>query len=480
MRLAGRNRGNIVYNMLISLNSFEQPRLSPWETCLSVIKSKVDEFCYQAWFVSTRLLNPGDENLVIEAQNTFAADYIEENFIELVEFALSQAKIEFKTISFSSSLSSSTAILENINAPQKVSEKKQTRKKAIKNSQLLLGPFRDEYRLETFITGESNELAYTSCLAVAEAPGKTSFNPLFIHGKTGLGKTHLLQAVGHFAYTEETAAKVLYLSSKDFIDRYMEHLKLSGNSASFSGQFEDVDLLLIDDIHFLSGKEATQKEFFRIFNNLLSQKKQIILTSDCHPEKIKDMMDRLINRFLGGLVLDIQPPAFDTRIEILKSKAKLDGIELPDEVVQYIAGHVTKNVRELEGTLLKLIASASFTGEPISIETAATVFGDVIQRKNHKISVDSIQAEVAMHFGINVNQLRAHTRKKSISYPRDIAIYLCKKLTKLSLKTIGLDFGNRDYSTIIYTCKKMEEKVRTDLEIARHCSIIETKLSHLK
>lgn len=467
--------------MLISIESKHNSHESVWDKCLTTIEEKVDSLCYNAWFRYTKLLNPNSQDLIIETTNAFAADYIEENFSDLIEYALNKESVRFNTISFSASETVLEILPEEdheddvpvLSASKKVIESPKTEPK-------LTGSFRPDYTLDNFIVGESNQFAHTSCLAVAEAPGQTCFNPLFIHGDTGLGKTHLLQAVGHFIHDECTADNVLYLSGKDFIDQYMDHVKSQGNSVAFSSKFADVDVLLIDDIHFLRGKTGTQKEFQRIFNNLLVQKKQIILTSDRHPEKIQDMMDHLINRFLGGLVIDIQPPKFETRMEILRSKAASDGIHLPEEVVQYIAGHVTENVRELEGTLIKLIASASFTGTEISMETASRIFGDVISRQNQRLTITSIQKAVADYFGITINQLRAHTRKRDITYPRNIAMYLCKELLKQSRKTIGLDFGGRDYSTVIYACKKIEKEITDNAELQKHVNDITSGLQHLK
>ncbi len=478
--------GEYVNNMLISINSKLDAQKSIWDKCLNTIEDKVDTLCYNAWFRSTKLLNPDSKNLIIETANAFAADYIEENFSDLIEYALNKESIRFESISFTASETVLEILPDNdeideldrgvttLSASNLPAQPKKVPKK-------LTGSFRADYTLDNFIVGESNQFAHTSCLAVAEAPGQTCFNPLFIHGDTGLGKTHLLQAVGHFIHNEGTANNVLYLSGKDFIDQYMEHIKSQGNSIAFSSKFADIDVLLIDDIHFLRGKTSTQKEFQRIFNNLLLQKKQIILTSDRHPEKIQDMMDHLINRFLGGLVIDIQPPKFETRMEILRAKASSDGIHLPEEVVQYIAGHVTENVRELEGTLIKLIASASFTGTEINMESCSRIFGDVISRQNQRLTITSVQKAVADYFSITINQLRAHTRKRSITYPRNIAMYLCKELLKQSRKTIGLDFGGRDYSTVIYACKKVEKELQsnTDTELKKHISDITATLKHL-
>jgi chromosomal replication initiator protein len=283
----------------------------------------------------------------------------------------------------------------------------------------------------------------------------------------------LLQAIGHFAQTEGTADHVVYMTSEEFTVQYINYVVEKKDSTSFYKKFNDVDLLLLDDIHFLGGKPGTQKEFFRIFNRLLSEKKQIILSSDRSPDKIPDMMEHIINRFMGGLITDIQPPNLETRMAILHQKAEIDGLNLPGEVIQYIAGHITANVRELEGTLIKLIASSSFTGKDISLEVAKEVCGDVISRKDQRVSVLFIQQKVAEIFDISPNQLTAHTRKRDVTIPRSIAMYLCKKWTKQSLRTIGLDFGNRDYSTVIHASKKIEADIQTDEDLRKQVEQIE-------
>jgi chromosomal replication initiator protein len=251
------------------------------------------------------------------------------------------------------------------------------------------------------------------------------------------------------------------------------------DSTSFYRKFNDVDLLLIDDIQFFSGKPGTQKEFFRIFNKLLLENKQIVLSSDRQPDKIPDMMEHIINRFLGGLITDIQPPNLETRMAILRKKAEIDGLHLPDEVVQFIAGHITSNVRELEGTLIKLIASSSFTGRDITLEVAKELWGDAVSRQEERISVAFIQQKVAEAFGISPNQLTAHTRKRDVALPRSVAMYLCKKWTKQSLRSIGLDFGGRDYSTVIHSFKKIESEIQQDQALRQKIDAIEELLRPL-
>jgi chromosomal replication initiator protein len=294
-----------------------------------------------------------------------------------------------------------------------------------------------------------------------------------------LGKTHILQAIGHFAQTECTADHVLYMTSEEFTNQYIGYVIDKKDSTSFYKKFHTVDLLLIDDIQFFSGKPGTQKEFFRIFNKLLLENKQIVLSSDRPPDTITDMMQHIISRFMGGLISDIQPPNLETRMAILRQKAEIDGLLLPEEVAQYIADHITSNVRELEGTLIRLIASSSFTGRDITLDVAKEICGDMIQSKDEPLSVKVIKLKVAEHFSISPNQLSAHSRKRDAATPRNIAMYLCKKWTRQSLRTIGLEFGGRDYSTVIYAAKKIESDIAEREEIRTHIETLEAVIGAL-
>jgi chromosomal replication initiator protein len=267
------------------------------------------------------------------------------------------------------------------------------------------------------------------------------------------------------------------MTSEEFTTQYINFVIHKKDSTSFYKKFNDIDLLLIDDIHFLSGKPGTQKEFCRIFNKLLLERKQIVLSSDRPPDKIPDMMEHIISRFMGGLIADIQPPNLETRMAIIRQKAEIDGLSLPNEVVQYVANNITSNVRELEGTLIKMIASSSFTGRDITLSVAQELFGDVISRKNERITIKLIQQKVAESFGISPNQLTVHSRKRDVSFPRSVAIYLCKKLTNQSLSTIGLDFGGRDYSTVIYSCKKIDTDLQNDPALQAKIATIEKAIT---
>lgn len=442
---------------------------SPWEQCLGLIHEKIGSSNYETWFRTIELTINSNYCAQVMVPNQFFADFIEEHFSEVIQTCLKECEINFKTISFE-------PVIKDWQVLEPITERialAQVRK--IPHCVDRIEQFHPNYTFDNYVIGDSNRMAHAAAFAVAEAPGKTTFNPLVVYGGTGLGKTHLLQAIGHFAQTEATAEHVLYLTSEEFTNQYISYVIDKRDVTSFYKKFKNVDLLLIDDIQFFGGKDSTQKEFFRIFNKLLLENKQIVLSSDRPPDQIPDMMNHIINRFLGGLIADIQPPNLEVRMAILQQKAEHDGILLPYDVTQYIAANITSNVRELEGTLIKLIASASFTGQDITLETARQIFSDVLTRKEQRITTKLIQQKVAEHFNISVNQFSAQSRKRETTLPRNIALYLCKKLTRQSLSTIGFDFS-RDYSTVIYACKKIESELATDQVLQTSIATIEQQI----
>ena len=459
--------------MLANNLSDEFSTTSPWPDCLRKIQEKVGPASYETWFRTTDLFLSSDGQAKIQVPNQFFADFIEEHFASLIKEVLTEADIQFSSLSFVP-IQKDWKIVQPLSKELVEAQSRKIPHTAEKREQ-----FHPNYTFDKFVVGDSNRMASAAALAVAEAPGKSSFNPLVLYGGTGLGKTHLLQAIGSFAQTEITAENVTYLTSEEFTNQYINYVINKKDSTSFYRKFAKVDLLLIDDIQFFSGKPGTQKEFFRIFNKLLLENKQIVLSSDRQPDKIPDMMEHIINRFLGGLITDIQPPNLETRMAILRKKAEIDGLHLPDEVVQFIAGHITSNVRELEGTLIKLIASSSFTGRDITLEVAKELWGDAVSRQEERISVAFIQQKVAEAFGISPNQLTAHTRKRDVALPRSVAMYLCKKWTKQSLRSIGLDFGGRDYSTVIHSFKKIESEIQQDQALRQKIDAIEELLRPL-
>ena len=312
----------------------------------------------------------------------------------------------------------------------------------------------DRYSFETFIVGPSNQFAHAACRAVAEAPSH-SYNPLFIYGGVGLGKTHLMHAIGQYVLQHDPSLKLTYISSERFMNEMINALRYE-RILDFRERYRTVDILLVDDIQFVSGKEGTQTEFFHTFNALYDGKKQIVLSSDRPPHEIPALEERLRSRFEWGLIADIQPPDLETKMAILKRKAEAEGIPLPDDVAMFIAGRIKSNIRELEGSLIRLIAYASLTGRQISRELTQEVLRNAIDLDERSITLESIQRYVAEHYQLKVSDLKSRNNSKSIALPRQVAMYLCKSLTQASLPEIGRSFGGKHHSTVIHSINKIE------------------------
>jgi chromosomal replication initiator protein len=317
------------------------------------------------------------------------------------------------------------------------------------------------YTFERFIEGDCNRLARSASWAIAQDPGGTSFNPFLIYGGVGLGKTHLIQAIGNYALANNHAKTVRYVSSEMFTQEFVQSIQ-SNRIAEFSNFYRGVDILIIDDVQFFGGKEKTQEEFFHIFNELHQQGKQLVLSADRPPKDIVGIEERLLSRFQWGLAADVQPPDFETRIAILNRRAKDDGTKVLPEVIEYIATHVKSNIRELEGALIRLQAHAALTGREIDQELARDVLKDLIKEARPQLTIESIQSVVCEYLGIPEDLVRARTRKREVVQARQVAMFFSKEITNHSLKTIGLHFGGRDHSTVIHAVRSVEDQVDTD------------------
>ncbi len=422
-----------------------------WPQCLGFISQRVTERSFQTWFKPTKCLSFGAEGITIGVPSHFFAEWLEQHYLPLIQESIAAVTKMKVPVSFSVSSVGSNIV--------QGSKKRRVIFHPPQRGELELNP---RYTFDTFVVGESNQFAHAASLAVAEAPGKTKFNPLFIYGGVGLGKTHLIQAIGHFIGTNRSQAKVEYVTSEKFTMDFISSIA-NKTTSQFSQKYRNLDVLLVDDIQFFSGKERTQSEFFHTFNALYQKGKQIVLTSDRPPREISGLEDRLLSRFSGGLVTDIQPPDLETRIAILKKRAEGDGIEISDEIIYFIADHITTNIRELQGSLIRLLAYSSITGKEISLELAQDILRDTINHtRKRTISIDHIQAQVAEEFNIPEESLIAKKRTKEVAFPRQVAMYLCRQLTSHSLKTIGLKFGGRDHSTVIHACKLIEELIEND------------------
>jgi len=422
-----------------------------WPQCLEFISQRVTERSFQTWFKPTQCLSFGTEGITIEVPSHFFSEWLEQHYLPLIEESISSVAKMSVPITFSVNS-------EGPHSPILGAERRKVIFHRQTKGELDLNP---RYTFDTFVVGESNQFAHAASLAVAEAPGKTKFNPLFIYGGVGLGKTHLIQAIGHFIGSNRPKAKVEYVTSEKFTIDFISSI---GNktTAQFSQKYRDLEVLLVDDIQFFSGKERTQSEFFHTFNTLYQRERQIVLTSDRPPREINGLEDRLLSRFSGGLVTDIQPPDLETRIAILEKRAEEDGINISEEIIYFIANHITMNIRELQGSLIRLLAYSSITGSEVSLELAQEILRDTINHTHKTVSIDQIQAQVAEEFNIPEKLLIAKKRSKEIAFPRQVAMYLCRQLTSHSLKTIGLKFGGRDHTTVIHACKLIKKLMGKD------------------
>jgi len=426
-----------------------------WNKCLQIIASQINPQSFRTWFEQSREIQSDKNSLLIGVKNQFAAEWLADNYTETILNAVNSLVDEDITIALSYPKNGDNCF---ISLTEKCVSTNSSKCKSV-----YLNP---RYTFENYVVGAFNELVYTVAMAVAESPGKTKYNPLYVHGGVGLGKTHLLQAIGHFIRQNYPEKKIIYVTSQRFTDRYIDSL-INKTTSKFRKYFRSADILLVDDVQFFSGKEGIQKEFFHIFNSLHQRGQQIVLTSDVHPSQIKGLAERLLSRFQWGLTDELKAPDFEGRMAILRIKAEAGGLEMPEEVLSFIAKYVTSNIRELEGTLIKLLAYASIHGKEINEELAMDVIGRNALtrfRETRIITLEDILNTVAQHLGLPADSIRGKRRTKRVALARQIAMYLSRKLTGSSLKHIGHFYGGRDHSTVIHACKIIPEK---DGEIER-------------
>ncbi len=428
-----------------------------WKECLSLIKENVPFITYNTWFLPIKPFELENSTLKIYVPNNFFIEWIEEHYNTLINKTVSHVLGGEGRLAYVIYEEKETAEEQIREIPSNGSAA--TVAQIIKRDyETYLNP---RYTFENFIKGEGNQLARAAAMAVGDSPGQTSFNPLFIYGGVGLGKTHLIHAIGNKILEKDQNKRVIYISSDAFTVEFVEAIQ-SNTLNEFSGFYKSMDALIIDDIQFLVGKEKTQDLFFQIFNTLHQSGKQVILSSDKPPKDLKGLNERLISRFSWGLSADIQPPDFETRVAILKNKSEVYGINLSREIVEYIAQNISSNIRELEGCLIKLLANSSLNSKEIDFELVKKTVREVSTNKQVNISVELITKVVCEYFGIEENKLREKNRKKEVVLARQVAMYLSKQLTKSSLKTIGLHFGGRDHSTVIHSQTSIEQLALKD------------------
>ncbi|KRQ85942.1 Chromosomal replication initiator protein DnaA [Caloramator mitchellensis] len=422
--------------------------LEIWEKTQEIVKAELTELAFNTWIKCLEPLKITNDTIFFLAPNEFTKGVLEQRHKELISNAIklvTSKKYELKFVL-------NTDDINENNSPAPKKEKQE------EFSNSMLNP---KYTFETFVIGNSNRFAHAASLAVAEAPAK-AYNPLFIYGGVGLGKTHLMHAIGHYILGNNPSAKVVYVSSEKFTNELINAIKDDKNE-DFRNKYRNVDVLLIDDIQFIAGKERTQEEFFHTFNSLHEANKQIIISSDRPPKEIPTLEDRLRSRFEWGLIADIQPPDFETRIAILKKKADVENLSIPNEVMVYIANKIQSNIRELEGALIRIVAYSSLTNKEVSVDLASEALRDFISNRNaRQITTELIIDVVSSYYNLRPEDFKSQKRTKSVAFPRQIAMYLARKLTDLSLPKIGEEFGGRDHTTVIHAFEKINESYEKD------------------
>lgn len=465
----------------------ETAAVSAWKDCLEFIKPQLKPLTFKTWFepiIPTRLEGG---LLTVEVPSTYFYEWLEEHYFDLIQGAILEvlgqdAKLQY-AVKVPRDEGSSYTLEHNpypVGGEAKPEPARDLRARAatVEAGEPFVTNLNPKFTFESFIRGDGNQFARAAALNVANNAGETAFNPLVLYGGVGLGKTHLIQAIGNYVSMNNPRKRVYYVSSEKFTIDFVEAIE-KNNTIDFSNFYRSMDVLIVDDIQFFSGKERTQDTFFHTFNTLHQLKKQIILSSDRPPKDLVGLDERLISRFQCGLTVDIQPPDLETRIAILRKKAEGDHIDIPQEVIEYIASNVKSNIRELEGCYIGLIARHTLEQCPLDVSLAERVLRNVIDSEKKDITVEQIQKMVADYFKVPENSLRAKTRKQEIVLPRQVAMYLSKNLTRASLKTIGLHFGGRDHSTIIHACKTIEKSIGQDDSLRSHVEHLEKQISYI-
>ena len=428
-----------------------------WQEALTRIESQLSKPSFEAFLKAMRPVTLERDVFVFSVPSLFAKEWLEGRYRGLIAETLREVLTRGVDVRFIVSDADAIETHEPTTPRETLAPAKPT--------YLETPTFTSKYTFDTFVVGSGNRFAHAAALAVAETPAR-AYNPLFIYGGVGLGKTHLLQAIGHHLVTHKQTARVMYVSSERFTNEMINAIR-DDKTVEFRNRYRNVDVLLIDDIQFLAGKERTQEEFFNTFNTLHESSRQLIISSDRQPREIPTLEDRLRSRFEWGLIADIQPPDYETRIAILRKKAELDAIVVPDEVTQYIAQRISSNIRELEGALSRLRAHAEMQRVPISIDLATDVLKELLpQARIRPVTIPAIQRAVAEFFGIRIEEMKAKRRTKGVAFPRQVAMYLSRELTDASLPRIGEEFGGRDHTTVMHACDRVKHALLHDTHLA--------------
>ncbi|WP_026837917.1 chromosomal replication initiator protein DnaA [Gillisia sp. JM1] len=468
---------------------------SVWNSCLAFIKDNITPQAYKTWFEPIQAVKLTDCALSIQVPSKFFYEWLEEHYVKLLKVSLTKelgekAKLVY-VIKMENTYGNKIPFTEKIPSTQRSQMTSQEVDVPIKNKNPeLRNPFiipgirnvkiesqlNPNYSFENFLEGDSNRLARSAGLAVSNKPGGTSFNPLLIFGGVGLGKTHLSHAIGVDIKDKYPEKTVLYISAEKFTQQYIESVK-KNNRNDFIHFYQIIDVLIVDDIQLLSGKAGTQDVFFHIFNHLHQNGKQVILTSDKAPVDMQDIEQRLLSRFKWGLSAELQHPDFETRVSIIKNKLYRDGVEMPDDIIDFLANNIKTNIRELEGAIISLIAHSSFNKKDITLELATKIVDNYVKNTKREVSIDYIQKIVSDYFQMDVETLQSKTRKRHIVQARQLAMFFAKRLTKASLASIGSQIGKRDHATVLHACKTVDNLAATDKQFKKFVEDLNKKLT---
>ena len=452
-----------------------------WEEILSHVQAKVNRHSFYTWFKPTSFVADDGATVTVRVPNALFKDWITKHYSGVIAEALDEVRRAEALVNFVASgtpeAEAPVSVAPRVTDVRTSNPEPGTPEPGTRNAEHgtnsaedTLAPVQPtssaglnpRYTFDTFIVGSSNQFAHAACRAVAEAPSR-SYNPLFIYGGVGLGKTHLMHAIGHYVLLHDRSLVLTYISSERFMNEMINAVRYD-RLIDFRERYRSVDVLLVDDVQFLAGKEGTQNEFFHTFNALYDSQKQIVLSSDCPPHEIEQLEERLRSRFEWGLIADIQSPDLETKVAILKKKAEAEAVPLPDSVAIYIAGRIKSNIRELEGSLIRLIAYASLTGRELSVDLAQEVLRNVKDHEEKAITIDHIQKFVSDYYQLKLADLKSRNNSKSIAMPRQVAMYLCKNLTHASLPEIGRSFGGKHHSTVIHSIRKVDALRKEDAQ----------------
>ncbi len=427
-----------------------------WDEILNKLKEEMAKDSYELWFKPTRAVSFEDNLLNVRVPNRFFSKYLQERHKGKIEELLRATTAPEAQIIFTIDPQS------QVQETERKDEEIEPTSIAAAETTFTTMEFNPKYTFENFVVGPSNRFAHATAEAVANDPGK-AYNPLFIYGGVGLGKTHLLQAIGHYNKKQNPRLSVLYITSEKFTNELIESIR-NDRMIGFRNKYRHLDVLLIDDIQFLAGKESTQEEFFHMFNTLYEAHKQIVISSDSTPKEIPTIEERLRSRFQWGVIADIQPPDIETRIAILRKKAGAENIFIPDDVVLFLASQIKSNIRELEGCLIRIVAFSSLTGSEVTVDRAKEILKDIITKEEIAVSItiELIQNVVSKHFHLDVKEMKSKKRTDAIAFPRQVAMYLARILTEYSTTEIGAEFGGRDHTTVMYACEKIKMKLAGD------------------